>query len=265
MAANATKQAIHEAVQAAYGAVARTRNKSGENEAACCEPTCCGKAEVDQRPLSDYTPEELSSVPKGAYLGEGSGVPVRHAALKPGDVVVDLGSGAGMDSFLAASAVGRNGRVHGFDLTADMLERARANAASAAGKYANVSFERADIEHLPLPDASANAAISNCVINLTPDKSAVYRDIFRVLKPGGRLSVADIVLRGTPQAVNALREKFSADGWCACLTGALREEDYLGAIRAAGFTDVKIVAERPAQYQPGHEVSAAAVTITARK
>lgn len=265
MPANATKEAIHDAVQSIYGAVARTRNKSGENEAACCEPTCCGKSEVNERPPTDYTPEELAAVPKGAYLDEGSGVPVRHAGLKPGEVVVDLGSGAGMDSFLAANAVGPAGRVHGFDLTADMLERARANAAAANGKYAHVSFDRADIEHLPLPDGAADAAISNCVINLTPDKAAVYRDIFRVLRPGGRLSVADILLRGTPQAVEGLRAQFNAAGWCACLTGALREEDYLGAIRAAGFTNVKIVAERPAQFQPGHEVAAVAVTITAHK
>ncbi len=265
MPANATKEAIHQAVQSAYGAVARTRNKSGENEAACCGPTCCGKAEADQRPLTDYTPEELASVPKGAYLGEGSGVPVRHAGLKPGEVVVDLGSGAGMDSFLAANAVGPRGRVHGFDLTSDMLERARENASAAGGKYAHVSFDRADIEHLPLPDASADAAISNCVINLTPDKAAVYRGIFRVLRSGGRLSVADIVVRGKQQDVDVLREKLGAEGWCACLTGALREEDYLGAIRAAGFRDVRIVAERPAQFQPGSGVTAAAVTITAKK
>lgn len=248
------KNAIHNAVQEAYGAVARTRNVGDEG------PSCCG---TDARRLADYTVEELASVPKGAYLGEGSGVPVRHADLKGGEVVVDLGAGAGMDSFLAANRVGRTGRVYGFDLTTDMLERARRNAAD--GGYSNVSFERADIEHLPLPDGAADAAISNCVINLTPDKAAVYREIFRVLKPGGRLAVADIVLRGTPEAIRAFRERSNAATWCACVSGALEQEDYLAAIRGAGFTDVRIVFERLAQSQPGGELQGLAITITAKK
>lgn len=250
----AKKQEIHEAVQAAYGAVARTRGVSEQ-------PTACCGAELT--PLSDYTQDELGSVPKGAYLGEGSGVPVRFAEMKPGDVVVDLGAGAGMDSFLAANRVGPSGRVYGFDLTPDMLERARRNADEAG--YANVSFERADIEHLPLADGAADAAISNCVINLTPDKGAVYREIFRVLKPGGRLSVADIVLRGSSAVVRAFREKSTPDTWCACVSGALEEQEYLDAIRAAGFTDVRIASERPAQSQPGGEVQGVAITLTARK
>jgi SAM-dependent methyltransferase len=248
------KEEIHAAVQATYGEVARTRGIA-EPAAACCG--------ADLTPLSDYTPEELGSVPKGAYLGEGSGVPVRFAGLEPGDVVVDLGAGAGLDTFLAANRVGPTGCVHGFDLTPDMLERARQNARQAG--YTNVSFERADIERLPLPDAAADAAISNCVINLTPDKGAVYREIFRVLKPGGRLSVSDIVMRGAPAAIQAFRESAGTDAWCACVSGALEERDYLGTIRAAGFTEVRIVSERPAQSQPGGGVEAVAITLTARK
>ena len=143
------KESIHQAVQATYGAVARTRGIA-EKAASCCTP--------EPPAISDYTAEELASVPKGAYLGEGSGTPVRHALLKAGEVVVDLGAGAGMDTFLAANAVGPTGRVHGFDLTVDMLERARRNAAESG--YTNVSFERADIEHLPLADGAADAAIS---------------------------------------------------------------------------------------------------------
>ncbi|HKQ61580.1 MAG TPA: methyltransferase domain-containing protein [Candidatus Polarisedimenticolaceae bacterium] len=253
--ATTNRQEIHEAVRKAYGEVARTRNLGGEETAeACCRT---------DGPSSDYTPAELAAVPAGAYLGEGSGAPVRHAALASGETVVDLGSGAGMDSFLAVAAVGPTGRVHGFDLTRDMLERARGLAASAG--HANVSFEAADIEHLPLPSGSADAAISNCVINLSPDKRAVYREIFRVLRPGGRLSIADIVLRGESAALHALRDGADAASWCACLSGALPEDDYLQAIRSAGFEQVRIVAERPAQTQPENGVRAVAVTVTARK
>ena len=249
------REAIHQAVQSTYGQIARTVGK-GEEARGCCAP---------EPRASDYSVEELAAAPKGAYLGEGSGTPVRHAGLKPGETVVDLGAGAGMDSFLAANAVGPSGRVWGFDLTPEMLERARSNAASAG--YSNVSFDRADIERLPLPDAAADAVISNCVINLAPDKGAVYREIFRVLKPGARFSVADIVLRGAPERIAAFRSGSTDETWCACVSGALSQDDYLATIRAAGFDDVRIVSvsERPAMSQPGNDVSAHAVTLTGRK
>lgn len=251
---HANKEAIHTAVTNTYGAVARSRNLA-QPETACCGP--------QELPFSDYSPEEIASVPPGAYLGEGSGNPVRFAELVPGEIVVDLGAGAGMDSFLAANRVGPTGQVYGFDLTPEMVSRAQ-RIADAAG-IRHVRFEQADIEHLPLADAVADVAISNCVINLTPDKRAVYREIFRVLRPGGRLSVADIVLRGTPEAVAAFRVSATAENWCACVSGALREEDYLATICEAGFTEVKLVAERPGQFQPGGDVRSVAVTVTARK
>jgi SAM-dependent methyltransferase len=247
----ASRETIHAVVQAAYGAVARTGSK--EPKLACCS--------ADPVRPSDYSVEELGAVPKGAYLGEGSGAPVRYAELQPGEVVVDLG--AGMDSFLAANRVAPAGRIYGYDLTPEMIERAQRNAAT--GNYPNVTFARADIERLPLASSTADAAISNCVINLAPDKPAVFAEIFRVLRPGGRMSVADIVLRGPREAVRSLREKFRPEGWCACVSGALVEKEYLAAIRAAGFADVRLVAERPAMLQPGVPVSAVAVTITARK
>lgn len=247
------KQAIHAVIMAAYGAVAQTRDAAAP--AACCSP--------EPTRVSDYTPEELASVPRGAYLGEGSGAPVRYAGLQPGEVVVDLGAGAGMDSFLAANRVGPRGRVYGYDLTAAMVERAERNA--AAGGYANVEFARADIEHLPLEGGAADAAISNCVINLAPDKAAVFAEIFRVLRPGGRISVADIVLRGAPEAIHDFRQQVGMEGWCACVSGALEEREYFATIRGAGFADVRLVSERPAQSQPGGSVAAVAVTLTARK
>ncbi len=264
MTATLSKEAIHQAVQEQYGALARNYGKERQqpsNSESCCAPTCCSN---DTAPASpDYSREELASVPKDAFLGAGSGNPTRHAALQPGETVMDLGAGAGMDSFLAANAVGPSGRVHGFDLTNDMLARARANA--AAGGYRNVSFERADIEKLPISDAAADAAISNCVINLAPDKAAVYRDMFRALRPGGRFSVADIVLRGPAEALQAFRAAVHKDNWCGCVSGALAEGEYLDAIRSAGFAGVRVVAERPAESQPGGALQAVAVTITGRK
>ncbi len=248
------QEAIRAAVTRTYGAVAKRRNLT-QPEAACCGP--------QELPFADYSPEEIASVPPGAYLGEGSGNPVRFAELVPGETVVDLGAGAGMDSFLAANRVGPTGHVYGFDLTHEMVSRAQSLAAAAG--IGTVHFEQADIEHLPLADASVDVAISNCVINLTPDKRAVYREIFRVLRPGGRMSVADIVLRGTPEAVAAFRTSTPAETWCACVSGASREEDYLAILREVGFTEVQIVAERAGQVQPGGDVRSVAVTLTARK
>ena len=242
---------IHEAVVAAYGELART---GGGKTTGCCT--------VELPASPDYTAEELASVPAGAYLSAGSGNPVRHAQLRRGEVVVDLGSGAGIDSFLAANQVGTSGRVYGFDLTPEMIARARQNA---AGKYPNVSFELAKIERLPLPSVTADAAISNCVINLSPDKSTVFKEIFRVLRPGGRISISDIVLRGDAEAVEMLRHNPELGKWCACVLGALRQDEYLEAIRNAGFVDGKLVSERPARSQPGHDILAVAITLTARK
>jgi ubiquinone/menaquinone biosynthesis C-methylase UbiE len=176
--------------------------------------------------------------------------------------VIDLGSGAGIDSFLAANQVGPSGRVYGFDLTPEMIARARQNA---AGKYASVGFEQAQIEHLPLASGTADVAISNCVINLSPDKSKVFAEIFRVLRPGGRISISDIVLRGDADAVEIVRRNPELKKWCACVLGALRQEGYLQAIRDAGFVDVKLVSERPARSQPGGDVAAVAITLTGRK
>jgi len=245
-----TAEEQKEKVRAAYGEIARTR--STEGAATCCAPPEAGP---------DYSADEIGSVPAGAYLGEGSGNPVRAAQLQPGETVIDLGSGAGMDVFLAANRVGPAGRVVGIDMTPEMLARARANART--GSYPQVEFQQADIERLPVPAGSADAVLSNCVINLAPDKAAVYREIFRVLKPGGRFAIADIVLRGEP---GRLRRALLDLAPCSCIATALAEDAYLETIRAAGFEGVEIVAERPAVSQPLDTlVRAQAVTLVGRK
>ena len=243
-----------EKVRATYGAIAKSRGT--KSPASCCAPTCC-----TPETHSDYSAEEISSVPEGAYLGEGSGNPVRAAQLKPGETIVDLGSGAGMDSYLAANLVGKSGRVVGFDMTPEMLARAQKNLQGVG--YPQVTFRQADIENLPLPDGTADAVLSNCVINLAPDKAAVYREIFRVLKPGGRFAVADIVLRGDPDSIPDAVQDLDA---CGCIATAAEETAYLEIIRTAGFNEVKIVSERPAESQPkDSSVRAQAVTIVGKK
>jgi ubiquinone/menaquinone biosynthesis C-methylase UbiE len=165
----------------------------------------------------------------------GCGNPTAIAELSPGEVVLDLGSGGGIDCFLAARRVGPSGRVIGLDMTPDMVKLARRNAKKVGAS--NVEFRYGEIEDMPLPDQSADVIISNCVINLSPDKDAVFAEAFRVLRPGGRLSVSDIVTRGElPQSV---RDRL--DAWVGCLAGALDESDYVDKIRAAGFEDVQVV------------------------
>jgi ubiquinone/menaquinone biosynthesis C-methylase UbiE len=185
-----------------------------------------------------YTPEQLAALPEGANLGLGCGNPLAHAAPRPGEVVLDLGSGAGMDAFLAGREVGPTGRVIGVDMTPQMLEKARANAAAVGA--ANVEFRLGEIEHLPVADASVDLVISNCVVNLSPDKEQVFREAYRALRPGGRMVVSDLVLLRT------LSEEVrrSVEAYVGCVAGAAMKEDYLRAIREAGFRDVAVVEER---------------------
>ena len=182
-----------------------------------------------------YTAEELASIPAAANMGLSCGNPTATAHLKPGEVVVDLGSGGGLDVFLAAKKVGPAGRAIGIDMTPAMVERARANA--AAGGYGNVEFHLSTIDRIPLPDASVDCILSNCVLNLAPDKAAVFREIARVLKPGGRLAVSDIALKHElPESVaNSLA------AYVGCIAGAIRIEEYRAGLLAAGFQHVEIV------------------------
>lgn len=182
-----------------------------------------------------YTAEELLSIPAEANMGLSCGNPTATASLKAGEVVVDLGSGGGLDVFLAAKKVGDTGRAIGIDMTPAMIERARENAAK--GGYGNVEFHLATIDHLPLADNSADCVISNCVINLAPDKPAVFREIFRVLKPGGRLAVSDIALKGElPREVAS-----SIAAYAGCIAGAILIDDYRAGLVDAGFAAVTVI------------------------
>jgi len=216
---------IREAVRRRYSAVA-----AGEMPAT---------AERIAR-AAGYGATELDAVPEGANLGLGCGNPVALASLRADETVLDLGSGAGFDAFLAARAVGESGRVIGVDMTREMVEKARANAIKA--DVQNVEFRLGTIEALPVDDASVDAIISNCVINLSPDKPAVFREAFRVLRSGGRLMVSDLVTLG--ELPVAVRQSMAA--YVGCVAGVSLKEEYVAMLRAAGFTRVEIASEKPA-------------------
>jgi SAM-dependent methyltransferase len=207
----------------------------------CCGPasSCCGSVDLAQdisRKIG-YSDEELKVAPEGANLGLGCGNPVALASLREGETVLDLGSGAGFDSFLAANKVGQKGKVIGVDMTPEMIDKAKENARK--GSYGNVEFRLGEIEKLPVLDNSINAVISNCVINLSPDKAKVFREAFRVLKPGGRFMISDIVLlKELPASI-----KESIEAYIGCLSGAVMKDEYLEKIKAAGFQDVQVIDE----------------------
>lgn len=220
---------IKKVVRERYASVAR---ESGS----CCSPSCCGAKDISKR--IGYDDEEITSVPEGANLGLGCGNPLALASLKEGETVLDLGSGAGFDCFLAAKKVGTEGKVIGVDMTPDMIDRARNNARK--GNYANVEFRLGEIENLPAADNSVDVIISNCVINLAPDKSRVFKEAFRVLKQGGRMMVSDIVL--LKELPDFIRD--SIEAYTGCIAGATKKDEYLKTIKNAGFRDVKVLDEK---------------------
>ncbi len=209
----------------------------------CCGPqqaaqvvSCCSPQQSVSRAVG-YTDEQLGTIPDGADLGLGCGNPTALASLKEGEVVLDLGSGGGIDCFLAAGAVGKSGRVIGVDMTPEMIERARENARK--DDFTNVDFRLGEIEYLPVADNSVDVVISNCVINLSPDKAQVFKETYRALRPGGRVMVSDIVLlKELPDAV-----KSSVAAYTGCIAGASKKEDYLAVIASAGFQDVEVISE----------------------
>lgn len=205
-----------------------------DNSCACCGSNDLAQA-ISQK--IGYTEEELKKVPEGTDLGLGCGNPVALASLREGETVLDLGSGAGLDCFLAANKVGKDGKVIGVDMTPEMVDRARENIKK--GEYENIEFRLGEIENLPVANNSVNVIISNCVINLSPDKRRVFQEAFRVLKPGGRLMISDIVLlKELPHfLLNSL------EAYVGCVAGASMKDEYLETIKAAGFNEVRLVEE----------------------
>jgi len=226
---------IKKAVRERYAGVVTARTSCcGPQKSSCCAPT--PKASGLSGAIG-YSAEDLKVIPEDADLGLGCGNPVALASLVEGETVVDLGSGAGMDCFLAANKVGPQGRVIGVDMTAEMVERARENLRKTGVR--NVEFRLGEIENLPVADGIADVVISNCVINLSPDKARVFREAYRILKKGGRLMVSDIVLEAPlPEAVAK-----SVAAYTGCIAGASLRNDYLDMIRSAGFEEVRIAGE----------------------
>lgn len=232
---------IKKAIKENYGRIA-------SQNSGCCGPSnscgCgCDNVQGNISITTGYSDEELSAVPEGANLGLGCGNPVAIASLKEGETVLDLGSGAGFDCFLAANAVGEQGNVIGVDMTPEMVAIARQNA--QINDYRNVEFRIGDIEKLPIPDSSIDVIISNCVVNLSPEKNRVFTEAIRVLKPGGRLMLSDIVLlKELPEEVRA-----SIDAYISCIAGAVLKDEYIKAITTSGFNNINIIRETPVSFE----------------
>jgi len=223
-----THTTTQDAIQAKYGDIARTGGKAG-----CCGPTACGCGDPITSNL--YSDAETAALPSEAVsVSLGCGNPTALIDLQPGQTVLDLGSGGGIDVLLSARRVGPTGKVYGLDMTDDMLALARENQRRAGAT--NVEFLKGTIEAIPLPDRSVDVIISNCVINLSEDKDAVLREAFRVLKPGGRFAVSDVVLRGAVPA----EIRRSLELWVGCVAGALQQDEYVAKLTAAGFADVDV-------------------------
>jgi arsenite methyltransferase len=234
------EQEIKKTIRKTYGKIALQEHDNNAGSS-CCEPGCCsggGDSPVQGATVIGYEPSELESVPQASVLGVGCGAPVKFANLQKGEIVVDLGSGAGIDVFLSAKRVSNEGRVIGIDMTDEMLERARRNAKE--GGYTNVEFRKGDIEEtIPIDENSADVVISNCVINLTTDKVKAFKEIHRILKNGGRMVISDLV---SDRKIS--RESIDLEKWSSCIDGTLTKEDYIASIRKAGFQNISVLEER---------------------
>jgi SAM-dependent methyltransferase len=231
------KQDIKEKIKERYGKIALSGNSNS-----CCMPECCSS---DSSPRQSsvaigYDDKILETIPQSSILGLGCGAPLNFAKLEEGETVVDLGSGAGIDAFLASKQVKYSGKVIGIDFTDDMLEKA--SKAARENGFSNVEFRKGDIENkIPIGDNLANVAISNCVINLTTNKVKAFKEVYRILKKGGkgRMVISDLV---TSEEVHG--QSISAENWCSCIDGALTKENYIKSIKKAGFQDVKVLNEQ---------------------
>jgi arsenite methyltransferase len=235
------EQYIKEKVKERYGKIALTGNSD-----CCCVPgECCDDRNgaslsvLESTKLIGYDSRDLDSIPQMSVLGVGCGAPTKFAGIGEGEVVVDLGSGAGIDVFLSANQVGKSGKVIGIDMTDEMLQKARKNANDNG--YTNVEFRKGDIERrIPIEDNSADLVISNCVINLTADKTATFKEIYRILKnDGGRMLISDLV---TDKEIG--KDSVDPEKWCSCIDGALTKKNYLDSIRKAGFKNVEVLEEK---------------------
>jgi arsenite methyltransferase len=227
---------VKEHVKKRYGEIAQTECSSCSSS--CCSSSCGPPSQYIAWKIG-YSPSDIESVPQESVLGLGCGNPVALASLKEGETVLDLGSGGGIDVFLASKKVGIHGKVIGVDMTEEMLERAKATGNKYG--YTNVEFRLGEIEALPVEDESVDVVISNCVINLAPNKLNVFKEAYRVLKSGGKLMVSDLVTEGElPEEVRS-----SFDAWAGCIAGALKKDDYLNKIAAAGFEEIKVVSQKP--------------------
>jgi arsenite methyltransferase len=242
---------IKERVKERYGRIALTGNSES-----CCAPTeCCGGGSISEiSPVQiakniGYDDKELESVPESSILGVGCGTPVTFADIKEGEVVVDIGSGGGIDVFLSANKVKDSGKVLGIDMTDEMLEKARNNAKQSG--FTNVEFKKGDIElGIPIEDSAVDVVISNCVINLTLDKVAAFKEIYRILRSNGRMVVSDLV---TSKEVGL--ESVNSEDWCSCIDGALTKENYIESIKKAGFNNIEASQEKPYIEGDGREIT----------
>ena len=244
---------VKEHVKKRYGEIAKTDCSSCSSS--CCSSSSCGTPPQYVAWKLGYSPTDIESVPEESVFGLGCGNPVALASLKEGETVLDLGSGGGIDVFLASKKVGPQGKVIGVDMTKEMLDRAK--TAALKHGYTNVEFRLGEIEVLPIEDASVDVIISNCVINLAPDKLKVFKESYRVLKSNGRLMVSDLVTEG--ELPEAVRRSF--DAWAGCIAGALKKNDYLDKIKQAGFKNIKVVSAKPYTIDVSQELKGKIISI----